>query len=357
MAQEKTGMFEELLVLKSEEGLRKIRSVQEWGERRRAIQQIILDLLGEFPPFHLPLDMKVLNETDQGNYVRRKISYTAEPDDRISAYLLIPKDITPPCPAVVCIHQTTPQGKDEPAGISGKEELFYAHHLANRGYITIAPDLITAGERVYSGLAWYNTAEFYRRHPNWSALGKIIWDVRRSVDCLYSLDMVDKARIGCIGHSLGGHSSFFAAAFDERIRATVSSCGLYPFQIHSNPFVWSRRPGYQPTCDFIYIPRLRNYLVCNKKPPFDMHEVIALIAPRAFFNSSSVSECKEWLTRERLEEIYARAKEVYALLGAEERIEFYLFENGHSFPPEAREKAYAWLDRWLKHEKKILPWL
>lgn len=346
-------MFEDLLVLRSEEGLRRIKSVQEWMERKAATQQIILDLLGAFPASYVPLDMTVLAESDQGNYIRKKISFTSEHEDRIPSYLLVPKQLTQPRPAVVCIHQTTPQGKDEPAGISGKEELFYAHHLADRGYITIAPDLITAGERVYPGLARYNTEGFYRRHPDWSALGKIIWDVRRSVDLLCTLDEVDKTRIGCIGHSLGGHSAFFAAAFDERIKATVSNCGLYPFQGEPYPFIWSRKPRLNPNCDFIYIPKLRNFLSCDKKPPFDMHEVIALIAPRAFYNSSSIAERmgdgKVRVTRERLEEVYIRVREVYTLLGAEDKLEFYLFEDGHTFPSEAREKAYAWLDRWLKN--------
>src|SRR6185369_10402586 len=37
---------------------------------------------------------------------------------------------------------------------------------------------------------------------------------------------VDRARIGMIGHSLGGQETLFTTAADTRIRAAVSSCGF-----------------------------------------------------------------------------------------------------------------------------------
>jgi hypothetical protein len=37
-------------------------------------------------------------------------------------------------------------------------------------------------------------------------------------------------RIGCIGHSLGGHNSLFTAVFDSRIKIVVTSCGFDAFR-------------------------------------------------------------------------------------------------------------------------------
>ena len=41
---------------------------------------------------------------------------------------------------------------------------------------------------------------------------------------------VEGERSGCIGHSLGGHNSFYPAAFDERLDVVVTSCGFNSFR-------------------------------------------------------------------------------------------------------------------------------
>ena len=41
---------------------------------------------------------------------------------------------------------------------------------------------------------------------------KGIWNHMRAVDLLQSLDEVDNDRIGCIGHSLGGHNTLYVGA-------------------------------------------------------------------------------------------------------------------------------------------------
>ena len=61
------------------------------------------------------------------------------------------------------------------------------------------------------------------RHPNCTGLGKWVWDSHRLLDYLYTLPEIDRENIGIIGHSLGGKMSLYAAAFDPRIIAVVSS--------------------------------------------------------------------------------------------------------------------------------------
>jgi cephalosporin-C deacetylase-like acetyl esterase len=60
---------------------------------------------------------------------------------------------------------------------------------------------------------------------------KAIWDNVRGLDLLASLPFVSTNRgFGAIGHSLGGHNGLFTAAFDERIRVVVTSCGFDSFR-------------------------------------------------------------------------------------------------------------------------------
>src|SRR5690606_33790308 len=111
-------------------------------------------------------------------------------------------------------------GKVEPAGLGGNPNLHYALHLAQRGYITLAPDYPSFGEYEY---------DFEPKHGYRSGSMKAIYDNIRAIDVLQSLPAVDDERIGCIGHSLGGHNTMFTMFFDERIKVGVSNCGFTRF--------------------------------------------------------------------------------------------------------------------------------
>jgi len=82
--------------------------------------------------------------------------------------------------------------------------------------------------------------------------------------------------------------------------------------------------------------------------PFDLHQLLALIAPRPLLLSTSdedfVFPNGGWSARRAL----ARVEPVYQLLGDSGRLSSYFFSSGHSFPAEASANAYDWLDRQLK---------
>ena len=80
----------------------------------------------------VPLDVETISEELTGKYIRRKLKFTPEPDDRVSAWLLIPTDIPAgkKVAAMLCLHQTNRIGKDEPAGLGGLPSVHYAHELA-----------------------------------------------------------------------------------------------------------------------------------------------------------------------------------------------------------------------------------
>ncbi len=207
--------------------------------------------------------------------MRKKITFAAEPGDRVPAWLLCPDD--PPAatrrPAILCLHQTIAIGKDEPVGLGTNPDLQYAHELADRGYVTLSPDYPNFGEY---HLNVYNLG--YQ-----SATMKAIWNNLRAVDLLCSLKEVDPERIGAIGHSLGGHNAIFTALFDSRIKAVVSSCGFNAFPCYYNGNIagWSHQG---------YMPRLRTVHGLDlKKVPFDFPELIAALAPRRFLHELAPS--------------------------------------------------------------------
>jgi hypothetical protein len=183
----------------------------------------------------------------------------------------------------------------------------------------------------------------------------MIWDLSRAIDYLQTLDFVDPARIGSVGHSHGGYTTLFAMAFDERIKVGASNCGFDTFRIDGNTWRWSHATALMPLLGFYVSNPNINMDFYRAVPdseviqtPFEMHEVLALIAPRPLFLSTSdedfVFPNGGWSARRAL----ARLAPVYKLLGAEERLSSYFFSGGHNFPSDASNHAYAWLERWLK---------
>jgi dienelactone hydrolase len=326
-----------------------------WQPRRAAYRSILDVFLGAPPSNRTALNSTVVDETRVGNVVRRTVQYEVEPGERISAYLLLPANPRGRAPAVVCPHQTTQAGKQEPAGLAGNPELHTALHLAERGYVTLTYDALCFGDRHDRASGHYGDAiPFYRRAREWSLLGKMVWDLSRGIDYLETLEFVDPRRIGSIGHSHGGITTLWGMAIDERIRAGVSNCGYDTFRLDGNTFRWSHatallpRLGFYVTSRYITMDRYRampDSEVVNV--PFDQHMMLAVIAPRPLLLSTSdddfVFPNGGWSVRRSL----ARVKPIYEALGATERLDAYFFSGGHSFPGHASARAYAWLDRWL----------
>ena len=166
---------------------------------------------------------------------------------------------------MLCLHGTSgPRGRT--AGL-GADYPRYTLELAERGYVTIAPDYPLLGEN--------------QTDPD--ALGYVsgtmkgIWDHMRAVDLLQSLPEVDGERIGCIGVSLGGHNALFVGALDPRMKVVVTSSGFDSFA----DYMGGNLSGW---CQSRYMPRIAS--VYDKDPaklPFDFPEVLAAIAPRHLY--------------------------------------------------------------------------
>jgi len=303
-----------------------------WAKRRADILANMQSVMGPLPAASRaePLDLRVVSEERLPRFTRQKITFLTEPGDRLPAYLLIPNNLKAKAPAMLCLHQTTPIGKAEPAGLGGSDNLHYAQELAERGYVTLAPD--------YPNFADYKLDVYARGYA--SATMKGIWNHRRAVDLLQSLPQVARRRIGVIGHSLGGHNALFVAAFDPRIKAVVTSCGFNSFFAyhHGDLAGWSH-PGYMPRIATAY----------GNDPgqmPFDFSEVLAAVAPRPVFINAPMHDSNFAVAG--VKDCVLAAQPVYRLLGAADRLVAQYPDCGHDFPPAIRQAAYDWLDRWLK---------
>ena len=332
----------QLMVVRNGQGREQpIRSTADWNVRRDHILAHFQEVTGPLPggERRVPLDVQVISTTKEPEFTRKKITFAVEPGDRVPAWLLIPDQAGKPAirkPAALCLHQTIAIGKDEPAGLGQNRELAYARELAERGYVALAPDYPNFGE--------YKIDVFAMGYA--SATMKAIWNNLRAIDLLCSLDEVDPARIGVIGHSLGGHNAIFTACFDSRIKAVVSSCGFnaFPSYHHGDIAGWSHKG---------YMPRLRdNFGLDLKKVPFDFPELIAALAPRAFFTSSPLHDANFEVDGVRA--CITGAKPVYEMQNAADRLVATYPDCEHSFPKSARLEAYRFLDRFMSEPKAAL---
>ena len=323
-----------LMVVRNDAGqLRPIRSLSDWKIRRRHILNGLQQVMGQLPDrsSRVSLDVRITESVQLGTIARRKLTFRTDRTGRVAAYLFSPTKPAPRHrrPAVLCLQQTNRAGKLEAAGLFGNPDLAHAVHLARRGYVTLAPDYPGFGESTY---------DFSPRHGYASGTMKAIWDNIRAVDLLTTLDEVDPARIGVIGHSLGGHNAIFTAAFEPRLRVIVSNCGFTRFHKDDVPS-WS---GPR------YMPRIRTHFGNDAdRLPFDFPEIIGTFAPRPFLAIAARGDSDFDYTGV-LDSLDA-ARPVYGLFASQARLQAAYPGIGHSFPSSSRVLADRFLDRHLEH--------
>ena len=308
-----------------------IRTTADWQVRRQHILDNMQRVMGRLPgaSFRVPLNVKVIEETRDDKLVRRRISFQSDPYDRVTAWLLFSTATDRQRrPAILCLHQTTAEGKNEPVGLAGSPNMHYGRELAERGYVVLAPDYPSLGEHVYD----------FAQNPEFvSGSMKAMWDNLRAVDLLTAMPEVDPERIGVIGHSLGAHNALFTSVFEPRLKVIVSSCGFTSLLRDDLPSWTGPR----------YMPRIASEFANDiVQMPFDFSEVVASLAPRPLFVCAATRDSDFDILG--VHEVVASAQPVYALLGKPKNLERDYPDSPHDFPASSRQRAYEFLDRYLR---------
>jgi pimeloyl-ACP methyl ester carboxylesterase len=160
---------------------------------------------------------------------------------------------------------------------------------------------------------------FLEAYPDSRGMARMLYDSQLAVDLLLSQPHVDPGRIGCVGHSLGAKEVIYLAAFDKRVRATVSSEGGI-----SKTFSNWDAPWYLGK-------QMRDF-------PHDHNELLGLVAPRAFLliGGNSADGDVSW-------PLVENALAIYKLYSKRPPLGLYNHGLGHAVPPEAEARIYEWL--------------
>jgi dienelactone hydrolase len=295
--------------------------------------------------------VRELDRAEREGYTRIHLELPIEKDFYQPHLLLLPKNQGPgPFPAVIAWTSTTPDYLEP--------EKWWGAWLASRGYVVLTGWSFIRNYRDQSSYSRQAQEKVYERFGHWLALGKMVHDVDREAEYLASLKQVDRRRIGFIGFSLSGKTAVYVAAFSRRVHAIIA---LDPHIAVNGSTNWYA-PWYldwlRPFPD-IPTPERTVLSILNpdkQRPGFehDHHELIALAAPRPFLLiGGSHSEDKGGDSDDLQSWGYVnRAREVYRLLGVEDRIEFASTADGHHANGPAIDPAWqAFFEKWLKAKK------
>lgn len=319
---------------------------QSWDEHRALIERTWREFIGAVDePGSGQLTMREKSAEEGQLFERWTVDIDGGEGGPVPAQVLVPTSVlasdphSTRAPAVVACHPTHPEGKASVTTEAGERRRPYGLELARRGYVVVAPDCLTAGERIYAGHQAYRTAPFYREHPDRTIVARTIADHQSALNALCALPFVDAERIGAIGHSLGGYNAYFLAGLDQRVRAVVSSCGFAPFRHDPRPGRWGQRDWYT------HLPAVTEELD-RGMAPFEFAQIAALMAPRPFFNYFGQTDAifPHW---QAIGEALQSIRQLYDALGHEGRFEMLMGGGPHDFPAPIRELSYQFLDHWL----------
>ncbi|HIT75881.1 MAG TPA: dienelactone hydrolase family protein [Candidatus Avipropionibacterium avicola] len=311
--------------------------VEQWQAARPQVLRRWHEALGPLPELIEP-EHDVVGVVDEVDHQRIHLRFRTSDRDCVPALLLVPSGPRSGL-GIMALHPTNAAGKADVATADGRPGRRYGLDLVRRGHVVLAPDTITAGDRIAPGAKPYHTEAFVADHPGVSPVAKMLADHRQGVSLLASWSGVDPHRIGVIGHSLGGYNSWFLAGIDDRIRAVVSSCGFASFAGDPERHRWGRRDW------FSHFPLLSDDLD-RGRVPFEFHEVMALVAPKPLFNWLATGDriFPNWVESTRaLEQVHR----LYESLGAADRFVTWLGHGAHDFPAPVSAVAYRFLEEHL----------
>lgn len=317
---------------------------EEWPRMRAGIAQRVAESLGREPD--AATGEPVFEEVERYEkhaLVHVRLRYRVLGDEWNEAVCVFPPggEAALPAPAVLTVHGTNGAvGKYGMLDPDGTPARAYGIELARRGYVTVSADQFGFGASAEGSSEDALTRRFYQRYPEWSIVGRRVFEQKRVMDVVQTLGWARGRSFGAMGNSLGGGLVVFLAAFDERIAAAAPSCGISPNV--SNVFRYITRHA-------ALMPTLSAAITQTGRMPWDYHELLALCAPRALlafepYNDTEGCNPDVGTTIECLN----RAAQVYRLLGHPERLAFMIHGDGHDTPPDVREMAYRWFDRFLR---------
>ncbi|PYU98403.1 MAG: acetylxylan esterase, partial [Acidobacteria bacterium] len=309
--------------------LANIKDLSEWKRRRLEVRKQLLYMLGLDPmPERTPLRARTTRQFERDTYRVENIVFESLPGLYVTGNLYIPKGPVRRLPTVLylCGHEPGPWGA----------KVAFQHHgiwFARHGYVCLIIDTIEFGE--ISGIhhGTHDLGMWYWLSLGYTPAGPEVWNAIRALDYLESRPEVDPHRIALTGISGGGAMTWFTAAVDDRPQVAAPACSTWTVEHHValNAVV--------ENCDCIYF--INTFMA-------DLTTAAALIAPRPLKIISARQDPS--FPSAGYHEVYRRARPIYDLYGAADKLVEYDYDGPHADLLPFRKEADEWLNRWLTHD-------
>ena len=315
--------------LKTLAGLRSRADAEEYV---RTVRGKIRNCFGPFPG-RTALNPRVTNTVERDTYRIENVLFESRPGFVVSANLYVPTGRNFPLPGVVgsCGHSANGKAIDTYQS--------FAQGLARQGYVVLIFDPIGQGERMqYVDAAWKPLRGTGTAEHNYAGIQQVLvdehfcawraWDGIRALDYLLSRNEVDPRHVGITGNSGGGTMTTWLCGLDDRWTMAAPSC--FVTEIRRN---------------------MENELGADMEqcPPralalgLDHEDFLAALAPKPVI---ILAKEKDYFDARGNEAAYERLKRLYRLLGAEDRIGYFVGPTYHGYSQENREAMYRWFNRW-----------
>ena len=316
--------------------------LEDWEAQRAPVRATLWQLLGEMPPRVLP-DVTRLATIERAQFTIEKIAFDNGIGATVFGYVLVPKTLTGPAPAVLYNHYHGFKYE------LGKREMFedrvtvppLGPALAQAGYVVLAIDAYAFGERQQQGPAGdresgAGTELALFKQFLWQ--GRTLWgmmlrDDLLALDYLCARPEVDPARVAATGMSLGGSRTTWLAALDARIKVAIPVAQMTRYQ---NLLAAGNLNDHGI---YYYVP---GALASG----FDMEQIVSLMAPRAQCILIGDSDALSPIDGVRTIDHYAR--HIYDLYGASDHFETIIYPGvGHDYTPGMYRALFDTLARFL----------
>jgi len=172
--------------------------------------------------------------------------------------------------------------------------------------------------------AWHSSAVKLRAdHPQWTGMGKLVFDTQLMIDAMAADSRVDESRIGIAGHSLGGKMAMYTGCLDERIKVILASdLGIGWDQTNWNDiWYWGEKVD------------------ALKMAGLEHSSLLSAAAPKPFMLLAGEFDN---------EDSRAMMNRAAGYEGHEDNLQIINHATGHRPPTDVLEKGYDFLDKWLK---------
>lgn len=198
------------------------------------------------------------------------------------------------------------------------------------------------------------TGGFYKLYPDPKVgfFAAWAWGVSRIIDGLEKIPetKIDLKHLAVTGCSFAGKIALFSGAFDERIALTIaqeSGGGGYTGWRVTETLDGKRETLRNAQGAPWYMQYLHQFDSAVTKLPYDHHELMAMVAPRALFVTGNPDY--EWLADESGYVASKAAYEVYKALGIPDRFGFSIVAgHQHCIVPDSQiPEIEAFVDKFL----------